>query len=319
MSRLVVMLVAASLWSWAAWAQPADRPLRIVVPNPPGGTADIIARFLVDGVGSVLGQRPVVESRTGAGGIVGAESVVRGPTDGSAVLLCAMGLMTISPELPGLKIPFDVKQDLLAVANVARSSYVVVTSETGPYKTLPELIAAAKARPGGLTYASAGTGSAQNLAGERLKALAGIDMVHVPYRGGAPAAADVAAGRVDLFITNLADVAGLIKGGQLRLLAMADGAGWPEFPKAPRLPDIVPGLEISGWFGICGPRGMPQEAIGRWAEAIRKTLDDPALRARMIELGLTPYFEDPAAFARTMASNRQMWGEAIRVAKIRAD
>ncbi|MCX8134875.1 MAG: tripartite tricarboxylate transporter substrate binding protein [Roseococcus sp.] len=320
-----------SILAWAGWcgaallgpatalAQPAERPPRILVGFAPGGTTDIVARVLAEATAAPLGHRALVENRTGANGFIAAEAVARGPADGSQVLVCPMGLMTISPEMPGLQMPLDVGRDLVPIANIARSSYAVVTGAASPYRTLEELLAAARARPGALTYASAGYGQAQHLSGERLKRLAGVDLVHVPYRGAAPAAIDVIAGRADLLITNLGDVIRQIQGGQLRLLALADRAGWPEFPDAPRLPDIVPGLEVSGWFGLCGPRGLPEAAIARWTAAVRAALQDETLRRRLLESGLAPLFEDHAAFATTIGRDRAAWGEVIRAAGIRAE
>ncbi|SDD22301.1 Bug family tripartite tricarboxylate transporter substrate binding protein [Belnapia rosea] len=312
-------LLGAALCMGPAMAQPADRPLRIVAGFAPGGTSDIVARVVAEGVAQSLGQRPVVENRTGANGFIAAEAVVRGPSDGSTVLQCPMGSMTISPEIPGMHIPIDVSQDLVPVANVARSSYAVVTGARSPYRTLEELLAAARARPGALSYGSAGIGTAQHLSGERLKGMASVDLVHVPYRGAAPAALDLIAGRIDILITNLGDVIRQVQGGELRLLALADEAGWPDFPDAPRLPRIVPGLEVIGWFGICGPRGMPEEAVARWADAIRASLGGAELRKRLLDNGLAPAFEDPQAFAQTIARDRRMWGETIRAARIRAE
>lgn len=313
-----VMLGAASL-AGPAGAQPSDRPLRIVAGYAPGGTSDIVARLVAEGVAAKLGQRPVVENRTGANGFIAVEAVVRGPTDGSVVLQCPMGNMTISPETPGMHIPVDVARDLVPVANVARSSYAVVVGARSPYRSLEEFLAAARAKPGALTYGSAGVGTAQHLSAERLKRLAKIDLLHVPYRGAAPAALEVIAGRTDLLITNLGDVIRQIQGGELRLLALADAEGWPEFPDAPRLPQLVPGLEVAGWFGICGPRGMPAEAVAGWAEAIRAALEDATFRKRLLDSGLTPLFEDAATFGRTIARDRGMWGEAIRAANVRAE
>ena len=316
---LLAALLAAALPAAPALAQPADRPLRIIAGYAPGGTSDIVARVVAEAVAGPLGQRPVVENRTGANGFIAAEAVVRGPADGSTVLQCPMGNMTISPEVPGLHIPIDVAQDLVPVANVARSSYAVVTGARGPHRSLEALLAAARTRPGALSYGSAGTGTAQHLSAERLKRMAGVDIVHVSYRGAAPAALDLIAGRIDLLITNLGDVIRQVQGGELRLLALADEAGWPEFPDAPRLPRIVPGLEVIGWFGICGPRAMPPEAVQRWAEAIRTGLEEPALRRRLLDNGIAPGFEGPEAFARTIARDRQVWGETIRAAGIRAE
>ena len=313
------VLLGAMALAGPALAQPADRPLRIIAGFAPGGTSDIVARVVAEGVATTLGQRPVVENRTGANGFIAAETVVRGPTDGTTVLQCPMGSMTISPEVPGMHIPIDVARDLVPVANVARSSYAVVTGARSPYRSLEALMAAARAKPNALSYGSAGIGTAQHLSAERLKRMANLEIVHVPYRGAAPAALDLIAGRIDLLITNLGDVIRQIQGGELRLLALADEAGWPEFPDAPRLPRIVPGLEVIGWFGICGPRGMPDEAVARWAEAIRASLQSPEVRKRLLDNGLAPGFEDAAAFSATISRDRQTWGEAIRAANVRAE
>lgn len=313
------VLLGAMALAGPALAQPADRPLRIIAGFAPGGTSDIVARVVAEGVATTLGQRPVVENRTGANGFIAAEAVVRGPTDGTTVLQCPMGSMTISPEVPGMHIPIDVARDLVPVANVARSSYAVVTGARSPYRSLEALMAAARAKPNALSYGSAGIGTAQHLSAERLKRMANLEIVHVPYRGAAPAALDLIAGRIDLLITNLGDVIRQIQGGELRLLALADEAGWPEFPDAPRLPRIVPGLEVIGWFGICGPRGMPDEAVARWAEAIRTSLQSPEVRKRLLDNGLAPGFEDAATFSATISRDRQTWGEAIRAANVRAE
>ncbi|MBL6078144.1 tripartite tricarboxylate transporter substrate binding protein [Belnapia sp. T18] len=313
------VLLGAALLAGPTMAQPADRPLRIVAGYAPGGTSDIVARIVAESVSARLGQPVVVENRTGANGFIAAETVARGPADGSAVLQCPMGNMTISPEIPGMHLPIDVARDLVPVANVARSSYAVVVGARSPYRSMADVLAAARARPGALTYGSAGIGTAQHLSAERLKRMAGIDLLHVPYRGAALAALDVIAGRTDLLITNLGDVIRQIQGDELRLLALADAEGWPDFPDAPRLPQLVPGLEVAGWFGICGPRGMPEAAIGKWAEAIRQALEEPVLRKRLLDNGLTPHFEDAASFSRTIARDRQAWGEAVRAANVRAE
>lgn len=310
---LALLLLAPGL----AMAQ--ERTPRIIVGFAPGGTADLVGRLIAEGLSSVTGTRVVVENRTGANGMIAAEMVARGPTDGSVLLQCPMGTMTIGPEMPGANLPIDPRTELVAVANVALSSYGAVTGARGPYQSFPELVAAARARPGSITYASAGVGSAQHLTGARLAAMAGLDLVHVPYRGAAPAALDVIAGRTDLLITNLGDVMRQIQGGELRLLALADAQGVPEFASTPRLSQTVPGLEVAGWFGLCGPRGMAPASIARWAEATERALQDPTLRQRLLENGLTPLVEGPEAFAARMQRDRAAWAEAIRRANIRAD
>lgn len=317
MARRIILAALLALAPALACAQ--ERPPRILAGFAPGGTGDLVARLIAEGIGNVTGTRVIVENRTGANGLIAAEVVARGPADGATLLQCPMGSMTISPELPGAVLPVDPRTELIGVANIALSSYGAVTSARGPYRSMAELIAAARARPGTITYASAGVGSAQHLTGARLAAMAGLDLVHVPYRGAAPASLDVIAGRADLLITNLGDVVRQIQGGELRLLALADAQGVPEFASAPRLADTVPGLEVAGWFGLCGPRGMPPESIRRWADATERALQDPTLRQRLLDNGLTPSFEGPDAFAARMVRDRQAWGETIRRANIRAD
>ena len=313
------LILAALLASLPALAPAQDRPPRILAGFAPGGTGDLVARLIAEGVAPALGVRPVVENRTGANGFIAAEAVARGPADGSVLLQCPMGTMTISPELPGAVLPVDPRTELVPVANFALSSYGAVTGARSPHRSLADVIAAARARPGTVAYASAGVGSAQHLTGARLAVMAGIELVHVPYRGAAPAALDLVAGRVDLLITNLGDVVRQIHGGELRLLALADAQGVPDFAGAPRIADTVPGLEVAGWFGLCGPRGMAPEAVRLWAAAVERALLDPALRQRLLENGLTPKFEGPDDFAARVVRDRQAWGETVRRASIRAD
>jgi tripartite-type tricarboxylate transporter receptor subunit TctC len=213
-----------------------DRPPRIIAGFAPGGTGDLVARLIAEALAPGLGVRPLVENRTGANGLLAAEAVARGPADGSVLLQCPMGTLTISPELPGAVLPIDPRTELVPVSNIALSSYGAVTGARGPHRTMAELVAAARARPGTISYASAGVGSAQHLTGARLAAMAGLDLVHVAYRGAAPAALDVIAGRTDLLITNLGDVVRQIQGGELRLLALADAAGVPNSPERPAWP-----------------------------------------------------------------------------------
>lgn len=318
-SLRAALLTACLAFALPAAAQLPDRPLRILGGFAAGGTSDITARLIAEAVTPILGQRVVVENKTGANGFIAAEAVARGPADGSTLYQCAMGTMTISPELPGMAMSIDPRTELVPVANVALSSYGAVVSARGPYKSMAEVIAAAKARPGTLNYASAGIGTAQHLSGERLKRMAGIDMVHVPYRGAAPAAVDVIAGRADLLITNLGDVVRQIQGGELRLVALGDASMLAEFPGVPQLSEVVPGLSIAGWFGLCGPKGLSEAVLQRWSGAVQQALQDETLRRRLAESGLTALYEDPQSFGRRMESDRRIWGETIRAAGVRGD
>ncbi|WP_160122755.1 Bug family tripartite tricarboxylate transporter substrate binding protein [Rhodovarius lipocyclicus] len=309
--------LAAALSLSPAMAQ--DRSARIVSGFAPGGTADLVARVAAEAVAPHLGFRPVVETRTGASGMLALEMVARGPKDGSMVFQCPMGTLTINPELPGAVMSVDPRTALIPVANVALSSYGMVTGARSPYQTVADVVNAARARPGAVTYASAGVGTAQQLSGARMEVMANISMTHVPYRGAAPGVLDLIAGRADFMITNLGDVMGQIQAGELRLLALADPVGVPQFQNAPRIADTIPGLEVAGWFGLCGPAGMAPAAIRQWAEAVRLGLQNPALRQRLLDNGLTPIVEGPEEFATRMQRDREAWGDTIRRANIRAE
>jgi tripartite-type tricarboxylate transporter receptor subunit TctC len=295
-----------------------DQQVRILGGFAAGGTSDIVNRLVAEAVAPSFGQRPVVEVRTGANGFIAADAAARSQPNGHTVVQCSTGMMTVSPQLPGAQLPIDPAQDLVPIVNIVHSTQAMVVSARSPHRSVADVLAAARAKPGSISYASAGIGSVSHLSGARFAQLGQLDLVHVPYRGAAPGVLDVAAGRADLIITNLGDVAGQLGEG-LRLLAFADGIGSPRFPDAGQVSDALPGYAVSGWFGLCGPRGMPQEAIARWAEAIRKGFADAALQQRLQENGLTLRFEEPDAFARTIDQDRRLWGEVIRAARITLD
>jgi tripartite-type tricarboxylate transporter receptor subunit TctC len=315
--RRLLLAACAALLGFPALAQ--ERTVRVISGFAPGGAGDLMARLIAEYVPPLMGARGVVENRTGANGLIGAEVVARSAPDGTTVLQCPMGSMTITPNLPGAALPVDPRTELTGVANVALSTYALVVAARGPHQSVEGLLAAARARPGGLTYASAGVGSAQHLSGELLKARTGLDIVHVPYRGAALAIVDILGGRTDFMITNLGDVMRQITGGELRLLAMGDDRGSPLFPDARPISAWVPGLQMAGWFGICGPKGMSAESLARWSEATRRALENPAFRERLLSNGLTPNFEDTATFNARIASDLRAWGEVIRAAGLRGD
>lgn len=301
----------------AVWAP--DRPARILVGFAAGGTGDLIARTVAEMAAPRLGQPVLVENRTGANGMIAAEAAARATPDGLTMLICPTGNMTILPELPGARLPVDVRVELAPVVSVALSTYGMVVGAAAPWRSAADFIAAARARPGALSFASVGTGSAQHLAGERLRRAAGIDLLHVAYRGASLAAVDLIALRADAMITNLGDVARQVKGGELRLLALGDPAGHPLFPDAPRLGDTVPGFEVTSWLGVCGPRGLPPAIIAAWSRAVLDGLAEPAVAQRLAENGLRPLPEGPEAFAARIVRDRAAWGEVIRAAGIRAE
>lgn len=317
MRRTLLAAAAAVLFALPAAAQ--ERTIRVISGFAAGGAGDLMARLIAEYVPPLMGARGVVENRTGANGLIGAEVVARSAPDGNTVLQCPMGSMTITPNLPGASLPIDPRTEMTGVANVALSTYALIVAARGPYQDVPALLAAARARPGALTYASAGVGSAQHLSVEMLKARAALDIAHAPYRGATPAVVDILGGRVDFMITNLGDVMRQITGGELRLLALGDDAGSPLFPQARPISAFVPGLQMAGWFGICGPKGMSEESLARWSDATRRALENPQFRERLLANGLTPHFEDTRSFNARIASDLRSWGEVIRAAGIRGD
>ncbi|MBX9698145.1 MAG: tripartite tricarboxylate transporter substrate binding protein [Acetobacteraceae bacterium] len=295
-----------------------DRPLRVLVGFPAGGAGDFTARIVAEMGQAALGQNAVVENRTGANGAIAAEVVARTGGDGHTVFQCPMGTMTIAPNLPGQRLPVDVTTEIIPIANLALSTYGFVVAANSRFRSVEQVLEEARARPGALTYASAGIGSAQHLSGELLRRMARIDIVHVPFRGGAPAIVDIIGGRVDFMITNLGDVSGQLRDGSMRLLAVADDQGHPGFP-APPLSRFIPGYAISGWFALCGARGMPAEAVAGWARALETGLANPVWSKRLLDQGLTPHFEGPAALATRIEANRAQFRELIGAANIRAE
>ena len=327
--RRALPLLLGAVWAVAVAAsapaqqRPAgwtpDRPARILVGFAAGGTGDLIARLVAEVAAPRLGQPVLVENRAGANGMIAAEAAARAAPDGLTMLMCPTGNMTILPELPGSRLPIDVRAELVPVASVALSTYGMVVGTGAPWRSAAEFIEAARARPGALSFASVGTGSAQHLAGERLRRAAGIELLHVAYRGASLAAVDLIALRADVMITNLGDVARQVKGGELRLLVLGDGEGHPLFPDAPKLGDTLPGFEVTSWLGIRGPPGLPAGPIAVWSAAIPEGLAEPVALRRLMENGLRALPEGPDAFAARIARDHAAWGDVIRAAGIRAE
>jgi tripartite-type tricarboxylate transporter receptor subunit TctC len=315
-TSFIALAALRALPSWPARAAFPDKPPRILVGYAAGGSSDLIARFIAEAASGPLGQRILVENKPGLNGVLAAEVVVRGTPDGYSVFQCPMSTLAITPQLIGVSVPVDPGTELFAISNMALSSYGLVVAASSPHKSMADVVAAARARPGQVTFASPGPGSLQHLSGELLMRLANLRMQHIPYKGSAPAAVDVIAGRVDFMITNLGDIGRQVQGGQMRLVAQGDPSKFPLFPDLPRIADVVPGFEITGWFGICGPKGIPAEAITRWDDSIRQAMQDPTFLKRLQDAGFTPHYEGPAAFARRYEADRKRWGDVIRASRI---
>src|SRR3954468_20135654 len=312
-----VAMLLALVTAIPATAQ--ERTVRILSGASAGGSSDFATRLLADAMAPILGVRVVVENRTGVNGIVAAQETAKSAPDGSTIFVCPMSTMSITPQLIGANLPIDPGAELLPIANVALSSYGFVVAANGPYRSVQDVLAAARARPGQVSFASAGVGSAPHLQGEVLKQKTGVGLVPVPYRGASPAIVDILGGRTDFMITNMADVTRQVQDGALRLLAIPDEEPFPLFPDVPPLSRLIPGFNVVGWFALCGQKTMAPELVDRLEAAVRRAMTDPALVRRLAEGGLTPRFEDRAAITQRLAADRALWLNVIRAVNLRAN
>ncbi len=313
--------VAAGL-SLQVDAQPAafpTKPIRMIFGFAPGGSGDLAARLLADKATAVLGQHVVMENRTGANGMIAAEAIAKSPPDGYNVLYCTTGNMTIITELPGTRLAVNPATELMGLSQMLRSTFGLVVGRNSPYQSTKDLIEAARAKPGTISYASPGIGSVQHLSSELLSQKAGIKMIHVPYRGSQASINDLASGQTTFSITNLGDVVGHVRQGTLRLLALGDPLGKRFFPDAPMIADTVPGFETYAWFGLCGPIGLSAPVVKRWEEAVKASVEDPEVSRRLLDNGMVPAFTDSATLMKTMEENRRGYRAVIQAAGIRAE
>jgi len=319
MFSLALPTVGAALIALTLNTASAQQSVRMLYGFAAGGSGDLAARLLADVASKELGQRVVVENRTGANGMIAAEAAARGPTDGSNVLFCTTGNMTIVTELPGAQLPINPATDLIGIGQLLRSTFGLVVSKDSPYRSVQELVADSRANPGKVSYATPGIGSVQHLSTELLGQKIGAQMVHVPYRGSQAALQDLLANRTSFSITNLGDVISHIRSGSLRLLGLGDPLGKRFFPEAPMIAEVVPGFETYAWFGLCGPKGMPDAVVQRWEKAIKAAVEDPAVSQKLLDNGMVPAFADSAALKKTMDENRRNYREVIRAANIKAE
>lgn len=296
-----------------------SRDIRFLCGFPPGGTCDLLSRFMAEHLTPIFGQRVVVENRTGASGNIAADAVAKAAPDGHTVLLTTMALTTVMPQMPGMALPFNVDRDLTPISNLANITNVLIVSPHSPIRSVAQLVETARANPGRITYASAGNGSSQHLAAEYFKTLTGVDLLHVPYRGGAPAIVDISAGRTDLMFGNLPEFLGQIRGGGLRVIAYGAPEPSPLFPDLPPLSATVPGMVVPNWFGVAGPGNLPKPALDRWVAAVRQVDADPVFQRRLTENGMTSLIRGPDAFRADILRERERWGAVIRAANIRAE
>ena len=317
--QLVVGLALALFWQCAV-AQPyPDKPLRLIVPLAPGGQADIIGRILAQELGDILKQPVVIDNRAGVGGTIGAEFVARAPADGYTLLLGGSNNLAIATLLVK-DVRYDPLRDFVPIGGAAIVPYALAVNSNIPVATVPELIAYARARPGRLTYGSSGTGSVSSLAAEMLKSSEKVDIVHVPYRGSAPAVTALVGGQVDMMFADLSLLAPHAKAGTLRLLA---GAGAQRSAVAPGLATVVeqgvPGFAIEPWYGVVVPAGTPAEVVATLSRALGLALQAPNVRQRLAQQGYEPLTRTSAEIEALIRSDIQLYGSLIKRLGIRGD
>jgi tripartite-type tricarboxylate transporter receptor subunit TctC len=311
------LLVALAIGAAAASAQsyPA-KPIRIVVPFPAGGNADIFARLYAQKLGEAWKQTPLVDNRAGAAGIIGTQFVARSPGDGYTLLFGTTGTHTTNPAVYA-KLPYDPVKDFAPVSNFADSPFLLVVHPSVPANTLQGLVALAKARPGQLDYASFGTGSSAHLAGEMLRTMAGINIVHVAYKGGPPAVNDLVGGHVALMFNSLPAVLPLVKAGRLRALGIASAKRSPTLPDLPTFAEAgFAGFEAGSWYGVLAPAGTPCEVIIRLHAETVRMLALAEVRQKLAAEGAEAIGNTPEEFAAQIQRDMTRWARVAREAKI---
>ena len=311
---------AAALPSVSRFAQAQaypSRPVRIIVGFPPGGPSDILARLIGQRLSERLGQPFIIENRPGATGNIGTEAVVRAPADGHTLLLVVPG-NGIAHVLYD-KLNFNFIRDTAPVAGISNGPLVMEVNPTVPAQTVPEFIAYAKANPGKINFASPGNGSTIPLCGELFKMMTGVNMVHVPYRGNAPALTDLLAGQVQMMFADTPSSIEHLRAGKLRALAVTTAMRSDVLPQIPTVSEFIPGFEASNWFGVAAPKNTPLEIIDKLNKEINVALAEPKIKARLADLGAAALAGSPADFGKLISEEAEKWGKVIRTANIKPE
>ncbi|HZZ92750.1 MAG TPA: tripartite tricarboxylate transporter substrate binding protein [Usitatibacter sp.] len=296
-----------------------SRPVKIVVPFAPGGSTDVVARILADRLGAELKQSFVIENRPGAGGNIGADVVAKSAPDGYTLLMGTTGVLAINKFLYK-DMPFDPERDFTPVSYTSLITNMLVVNPQLPVKTVPELIALAKSKPGALTFASSGAGSSTHLSGELFKSMAGVDLVHVPYRGSSQALTDVMGGQVTMLFDNAPSSMPYVQQGKLRAIAVTSSKRMPGLPDVPTIDESgVKGYESLSWSGIVAPAATPKPVIAKLNAAIEKILRQDDVRKQFANLGVDAVGGPPEAFSRHIRAESEKWGQVVKAANIRLD
>ena len=316
---MAAVVTAVLTTAGAACGQSAfpTRPVHILVPYPAGGGVDILTRTLGDVVSRQWGQAVVVENRPGAGGVVASQALAQASPDGYTLIVVASGHATNPFLYP--KLPYDTFKDFTPISLLADSPNILLVKADSPFKTLADVIAQAKAKPGSLSFAHAGTGTSTQLAGELLKSLAKIDIEAIPYKGGAPAITDLLSGQIPLSFNNGPESVGQLAAGTVRALAVTTAKRAAFLPDVPNIGETVPGYDTEVWWGLLGPGGMPRELVDKLNHDFVAALNTEEVKQRLTKLGASPIGSTPQAFDAKIRADYEKWGPIIKAAGIKAD
>lgn len=293
-------------------------PVRFIGLFPPGGGTDILSRIWTNRMAEITGQQFIVENRSGSGGNVGTHAIAQSRNDGSVIGLASVAPLSISPTLYA-SLPFDVTRDFSYICGLWKLPNMLVVHNDVPARSVPELIALLRANPGRYSFASSGSGTSVHLSGEMFKQMAGVDMVHVPYRGAAPAHVDLLAGRVHMIFDNIPQALAAHRGGTLRALAVTGPQRSPQAPEIPAMAEFLPGFEITSWGGVLGPAGMAPALVRRIAALSRQALESPEVTARYLENGAAPWWVGPEELAAFRAADAARFAPLIRASGARVE
>ena len=313
---IAAMLLVACALGTPAFAAYPDKPITLIVPFAAGGANNAIARILAQELSMVLGQSVVVDNRPGAGGALGSDLVAKSAPDGYTILISSSA-HAINPSVH-VRMPYNTLTDFAAVMQVTRvAPYVVIVGENQPVKTIMDVIALAKAKPGSVSYASSGNGGAPHLAGALLAHMAGVEMTHVPYKGGGPALIDIMRGEVTFYFASLTTALPQIKAGKVKAIAVSTVTRSPDLPQVPTIAESgVPGFEIASWYGILVPAKTPPAIIDQLHAALTKVLALPSVQSRLAEQGEAPNIGTPDAFNRFIAAETAKFAKIVEIAKV---
>ena len=290
-----------------------NKPIRIIAPSGAGGPVDVICRAVSQGLSEVLGQQLVVENRVGAAGLIGAELVAKSPPDGYTLLFGFSGPLAIVPHL-NPNTPYDPINDLMPVSQVAAAPYVLLVHPSVPAKSVKQLVALAKSRPGKMNFSSGGNGTGIHMAGELFKAAAGVNIVHVPYKGAAPGMTALMAGEVDMMFNGLSPVLAHIGGGKLRALAVGGATRSPLLPELPTIKESGFDFNTTGWYGVLAPKGTPQVVLNRLHDGLVRAMGTAEMKARLTKLAAESMATAPAEFTSLIRAEHATWGRVIKAA-----